>query len=75
MSNKVQFVRGSVSLRESDVSRLAQAKAANVAGLQIVLKRFGIDVDDLLQARGRSRLRKDRASATPEPVSDAHRGR
>jgi uncharacterized 2Fe-2S/4Fe-4S cluster protein (DUF4445 family) len=32
---------------ESDASELAQAKGANVAGLQIVFDSFGIDFDDI----------------------------
>ncbi|MGI9428601.1 MAG: ASKHA domain-containing protein [Bythopirellula sp.] len=34
-------------IHEQDISELAQAKGANVAGLRIVLKNYGIDVDDL----------------------------
>jgi uncharacterized 2Fe-2S/4Fe-4S cluster protein (DUF4445 family) len=34
-----------ISLLESDISDLAQAKGANVAGLRIVLARYGIDSD------------------------------
>ncbi len=36
-----------VSLSEADVSQLAQAKAANVCGLRIVLKNYGIDLEDI----------------------------
>lgn len=36
-----------LSIWEEDISQLAQAKAANMAGLQIVLERFGIDVHEL----------------------------
>jgi uncharacterized 2Fe-2S/4Fe-4S cluster protein (DUF4445 family) len=36
-----------IFFREQDISELAQAKGANVAGLRIVLKNYGIDVDDL----------------------------
>ncbi len=36
-----------VFIHEQDISELAQAKGANVAGLRIVLKNFGIDVDEL----------------------------
>jgi uncharacterized 2Fe-2S/4Fe-4S cluster protein (DUF4445 family) len=36
-----------VYLLESDVNELAQAKAANSAGLKIVLSSYGIDFDDL----------------------------
>ncbi|MCH2115787.1 MAG: ASKHA domain-containing protein [Pirellulales bacterium] len=36
-----------VFIHEQDISELAQAKGANVAGLRIVLKNYGIDVDDL----------------------------
>lgn len=32
---------------ESDVNELAQAKAANVAGLQVVLSEYGISLDDI----------------------------
>jgi len=32
---------------ESDVNELAQAKAANAAGLQVVCNRYGIDFDDI----------------------------
>jgi uncharacterized 2Fe-2S/4Fe-4S cluster protein (DUF4445 family) len=38
---------GQTFIHEQDISELAQAKGANVAGLRIVLKNFGIDVDDL----------------------------
>ena len=36
-----------VSLTEKDISQLAQAKGANMAGLRIVLETFGIDAGDL----------------------------
>jgi uncharacterized 2Fe-2S/4Fe-4S cluster protein (DUF4445 family) len=36
-----------VYLLESDVNELAQAKGANVAGLQVVFSTYGIDFDDL----------------------------
>jgi len=36
-----------VFLRESDVSELAQAKGANVAGIQIVMKEYGIQASDI----------------------------
>ena len=36
-----------LSLLESDISELAQAKGANVAGLRIVLQRYGMESDDL----------------------------
>jgi len=36
-----------IYVHEQDISELAQAKGANVAGLRIVLKNFGIDVDEL----------------------------
>jgi len=36
-----------LALYEEDISQLAQAKGANVAGLQIVLQNYGIDFDDL----------------------------
>jgi uncharacterized 2Fe-2S/4Fe-4S cluster protein (DUF4445 family) len=36
-----------VALLESDVNELAQAKAANVAGLQVVVNNFGIGFDDI----------------------------
>jgi uncharacterized 2Fe-2S/4Fe-4S cluster protein (DUF4445 family) len=36
-----------VYLMESDVNELAQAKGANVAGLQVVFSSYGIDFDDL----------------------------
>ena len=38
---------GQTFIHEQDISELAQAKGANVAGLRIVLKNFGIDVDQL----------------------------
>jgi len=38
---------GQTYIHEQDISELAQAKGANVAGLRIVLKSYGIDVDDL----------------------------
>ena len=37
----------SVYLLESDVNELAQAKGANVAGLQVVFSMYGIDFDDI----------------------------
>ncbi|HEX4006349.1 MAG TPA: ASKHA domain-containing protein [Acidobacteriaceae bacterium] len=36
-----------IYLLESDVNELAQAKGANVAGLQVVFSSYGIDCDDL----------------------------
>jgi len=36
-----------ISFSERDVSELAQAKGANVAGLRVVLHNYGIDVDDI----------------------------
>jgi uncharacterized 2Fe-2S/4Fe-4S cluster protein (DUF4445 family) len=36
-----------VYLLESDVNELAQAKGANVAGLQVVFSRYGIEFDDI----------------------------
>ncbi len=36
-----------IAIYESDISELAQAKGANVAGLKIVLKRFGIEFGQL----------------------------
>jgi len=36
-----------VSFNESDVNELAQAKGANVAGLQVVFDRFGLRFEDL----------------------------
>lgn len=36
-----------VYLLESDVNELAQAKGANVAGLQVVFSHFGIEFDDI----------------------------
>ena len=42
----VDQTRG-LSLLESDISQLAQAKGANVAGLRIVLERYGVKGDDL----------------------------
>jgi uncharacterized 2Fe-2S/4Fe-4S cluster protein (DUF4445 family) len=41
------FAFGPLTLREEDISRLAQAKGANMAGLRIVLERYGIDAADL----------------------------
>ncbi|MDB4912659.1 MAG: ferredoxin, partial [Gemmatimonadetes bacterium] len=38
---------GSVSFNESDVNELAQAKGANVAGLQVVFNEYGIAFDDI----------------------------
>jgi uncharacterized 2Fe-2S/4Fe-4S cluster protein (DUF4445 family) len=32
---------------ESDVNELAQAKGANIAGLQIVFSKYGLDFDDI----------------------------
>ena len=37
----------SIFLTENDISELAQAKGANVSGLQIVFKRYGIDFQQL----------------------------
>ncbi|MBI4603569.1 MAG: DUF4445 domain-containing protein [Planctomycetes bacterium] len=42
----VDRARG-ISLTEADLSQLAQAKGANVAGLAIVLKQAGLGLDDL----------------------------
>jgi uncharacterized 2Fe-2S/4Fe-4S cluster protein (DUF4445 family) len=36
-----------ITFRESDVNELAQAKGANVAGLHIVMKEYGISFEDL----------------------------
>jgi len=36
-----------ITFSERDVSELAQAKGANVAGLRVVLHNYGIDVDDI----------------------------
>ena len=36
-----------IALTEADISELAQAKAANVSGLRIVLKRYGVGLDDI----------------------------
>ncbi len=36
-----------ISLRESDINELAQAKGANVAGLRIVAQRYGIALEDI----------------------------
>ncbi len=36
-----------IFLLESDVNELAQAKGANVAGLQVVFSSYGVDFDDL----------------------------
>jgi uncharacterized 2Fe-2S/4Fe-4S cluster protein (DUF4445 family) len=36
-----------IALRERDINELAQAKGANVAGLQIVAKRYGRGLDEL----------------------------
>jgi uncharacterized 2Fe-2S/4Fe-4S cluster protein (DUF4445 family) len=36
-----------VFIHEQDISELAQAKGAHVAGLRIVLRNYGIDIDDL----------------------------
>ena len=38
---------GDVYLLESDVNELAQAKGANVAGIQVVFNTYGIDFDDV----------------------------
>jgi uncharacterized 2Fe-2S/4Fe-4S cluster protein (DUF4445 family) len=38
---------GDIYLLESDVNELAQAKGANVAGLQVVFNTYGIDFDDV----------------------------
>lgn len=38
---------GDVYFEERDVNELAQAKGANVAGLQVVASHYGIDFDDL----------------------------
>lgn len=38
---------GSVYFNESDVNELAQAKGANVAGLQVVFNEYGIGFDDI----------------------------
>jgi uncharacterized 2Fe-2S/4Fe-4S cluster protein (DUF4445 family) len=38
---------GDVYLLESDVNELAQAKGANVAGIQVVFSTYGIDFDDV----------------------------
>ncbi len=38
---------GDVFLLESDVNELAQAKGANVAGLQVVFSAYGIDFEDV----------------------------
>ena len=40
-------VQHDIAVYESDISELAQAKGANVAGLDIVLKRYGIGFHDL----------------------------
>ncbi len=40
---------GLVYLHEQDISELAQAKGANVAGLRILLKAYGIDLDGIDQ--------------------------
>ena len=37
----------SISLSEQDISNLAQAKAANIAGLRIVMSRAGLRLDDI----------------------------
>jgi uncharacterized 2Fe-2S/4Fe-4S cluster protein (DUF4445 family) len=37
----------SISLRERDISELAQAKAANAAGLRIVLRSYGASLDEV----------------------------
>ena len=36
-----------LTFRESDINELAQAKAANVAGLQVVARNYGIDFADI----------------------------
>ena len=36
-----------IQITEEDISQLAQAKGANIAGLRIVLNRYGIDFADL----------------------------
>jgi uncharacterized 2Fe-2S/4Fe-4S cluster protein (DUF4445 family) len=36
-----------IYITEQDISQLAQAKAANTAGLQLVLRNFGVDLADL----------------------------
>jgi len=36
-----------IYLHEKDINELAQAKGANVAGLRIILKNFGIEMDDI----------------------------
>jgi uncharacterized 2Fe-2S/4Fe-4S cluster protein (DUF4445 family) len=36
-----------ISMAESDISELAQAKGANVAGLRIVLRTYGVDFSDV----------------------------
>lgn len=36
-----------IALTEADISELAQAKAANVSGLQIVLERYGVCLNDI----------------------------
>ena len=36
-----------IDFLESDVNELAQAKGANVAGLQVIFSQFGIDFDDI----------------------------
>ncbi len=38
---------GKIFLEERDISELAQAKGANVAGLRIVTKNYGIDFDEI----------------------------
>lgn len=39
--------RHQIDFLESDVNELAQAKGANVAGLQVIFSQFGIDFDDI----------------------------
>ena len=49
-SDRIDVARGAeggVYLLESDVNELAQAKGANVAGLQVVFNTFGIDFDGI----------------------------
>ncbi|HEY1495725.1 MAG TPA: ASKHA domain-containing protein [Candidatus Solibacter sp.] len=40
-------ISGDIAFLESDVNELAQAKAANVAGLQVVVNNFGIGFDQI----------------------------
>jgi uncharacterized 2Fe-2S/4Fe-4S cluster protein (DUF4445 family) len=49
-THRIDFYRDAekeVYLLESDVNELAQAKGANVAGLQVVFNTYGINFDDL----------------------------